>query len=109
VIEENLIRYSLIDNGSEVNVYALIVVISIDCKIGNFVINVRVVVGFEAVNFCGIGNSGASCEVSGVFRVLSVKVDLCVIKGIELLSTDEGVSVNCGRFVPPSDKSIILL
>ena len=64
---------------------------------------------FEAVNLRSIRNSGTSAEMSGIVSILGIDVDFCVVKRIELLSFDQGVGMDCWRFIPPCDQSLVLL
>lgn len=61
------------------------------------------------MDFISVWNGGTSTEMSYIFSILSVDVDLCVIQGVELLSSDQGVACYRGFFVPPSQEGAVLL
>ena len=64
---------------------------------------------FETVHFRSVRNCGTPTEMGSVVSVLRVDIDFCIIKRIELLSSDQGVSMSGWRFVPPCDQSLVLL
>lgn len=109
MVHEYFIGEFIIDNGSQVDISTLIVMISVDCEVSYSVADVWMFVGFETVDFLGIGNSSTSAEMSNIAGVLSVNVDFSVVKRIELLCPNEGVCIGCGLFFVPRNDSIILL
>ena len=64
---------------------------------------------FEAVHLRSVRDSGAPAEMGGIVSILSVDIDFCIVKRIELLGSDQGVGMNGWRFIPPCDQSLVLL
>ena len=64
---------------------------------------------FKAMNLISIWNSGTSTEVSHVFRILSVDVDLCIVQRVELLGSDQSVAGDSWLFLPPGQEGAVLL